>query len=151
MSRNWKQNIFRPKNVFSVIRNKQLPNCLSHVEFARGRLKVSEYCPPGQYEIPQNNFVSCLSYSHYKLINYSTNHAASFNNAAGKQTFSFKNQDYQVSANSADTDQTLTLANSEDPDQRSLIRTFFVVCCTLSSILSGLESRSLGLNTLGTT
>ena len=129
MSRNWKQNILRPKNVFSV-RNKQLPICLSQVEFARGKLKVSEYCPPGQYEIPQNNFVSCLSYSHYKLINFSTYHAASFNNEAAKQTFSFNNQDYQVSANSADPDQTLTaLANSEDPDQRSLIRTFFVCFC----------------------
>ena len=41
MSRNWKQNIFRPKNVFSV-RNKQLPTCLSRVEFVRGKLKVSE-------------------------------------------------------------------------------------------------------------
>ena len=57
-------------------------------------------------------------------------HAASFNNEAAKQTFSFNNQDYQVSANSADPDQTLTaLANSEDPDQRSLIRTFCVCFC----------------------
>ena len=95
---------------------------MSRVEFARGKLKVSEYCPPpppppsGQYEIPQNNFVSCLSYSYYKLINYSTYHAASFNNEAAKHTFSFKNQDYEVLANSADPDQTLTLANSEDAD-----------------------------------
>ena len=44
MSGNLKHNIFRPKNVFSV-RNKQLPTCLSRVEFARGKLKVSEYCP----------------------------------------------------------------------------------------------------------
>ena len=63
--------------------------------------------------------------SHYKLIRLI--HAASFNNEAAKQTFSFNKQDYQVSANSADPDQTLTaLANSEDPDQGSLIRTFFV-------------------------
>ena len=68
MSGNWKHNILRLKNVFGV-RNKQLPTCLSRVEFARGKLKVSEYCPPGQYEIPQNNFVSCLSKSHNKLIN----------------------------------------------------------------------------------
>ena len=101
----------------------------SVLEISNCKLKVSEYCPPGQYEIPQNNFVLCLSYSHYKLINFLT-YAASFNNEAAKQTFSFNNQDYQVSENSADPDQTLTaLANSEDPDQRSLIRTFFVCFC----------------------
>ena len=103
---------------------------MSVVEFAKGKLKVSEYCNHGQYEIPQNNFVSCLSYSHYSLIIFRLIHAASFNNEAAKQTFSFNNQDYQVSANSADQVQTLiALANSEDPDQRSLIRTFFVCYC----------------------
>ena len=66
----------------------------------------------------------------YKLINFSTYHDASLNNEAAKQTFSFNNQDYQDLANSANPDQTLTaLANSEEPDQRSLIRTFFVCFC----------------------
>ena len=42
MSGNWKHKIFKPKNVFGV-RNK--PTCLSRVEVAGGKLKVSEYCP----------------------------------------------------------------------------------------------------------
>ena len=67
-------------------------------------------------------FLQSLQIDNFLLI-----HAATFSNEAAKHTFSFNNHDYQVSANSADPDQTLTaLANSEEPNQRSLIRTFFV-------------------------